>query len=129
MMKHYIFLSNLLEVKDPILSIFAFFPPYPSIPCITQKHDIYCKNEFQTQLFLTAQSIAICHSCTLKPSSDLLNSYSALFLPSLLRSPISPHLSYQVLKKSQKTFIHWVPNKFTRLRSSQHWAGKSFIHI
>ena len=81
--KHFISLSNLLEFKEPILSIFAFF--FCHIPkCLSSNRttiNIYHKNEFQTRLFLT-QSIAICHCCTLRPSSDLLNSYSTLFFPS-----------------------------------------------
>lgn len=82
----------------------AFFPPYSSIPCIKQNYDIYYKNEFQTQLPWTTQSIE--HQLyTLRQdllnSFDLLNSYSTFFFSS--NSPAFPHLSYQVLQKRRKT--------------------------
>lgn len=93
------------------LIIFAFFTPYPNLPCIQQNHNIYYKNEFQTQLSSTTQSIAIHQSYALRQnllnSFDLLNSYSMVFFPS--NSPTSPHLSYQVLQKRQKTLFTGCP--------------------
>lgn len=39
---------TILSVKDSILSIFAFFPPYPNIPCIKQNHNKFIvRNELK----------------------------------------------------------------------------------
>ena len=65
------------------------------------------QSEFPTeQLFLTAQPMVICHSCTPRASSDSPSSYSTRSFPLFLNFP---HLSYQVLQRSPKSLVTGFP--------------------